>query len=178
VTSATRAFFELISHAHGKNFYNEFMLKYGRDYQIGPETFKGPRATPKECYVNALMLALRNPTLTYVEGKVGVFGVPIDHAWCVDENNIVVDPTIDNNDGRVLDYYGVPFRTAYVHAAATRNKLCCVLDFFSARKTAPKLFELGLEAGQQWLLDEVMRKPRKRKRKEDSTNGRARVIQA
>jgi hypothetical protein len=90
-----------------------FMLEHGRDYPVGQHTFSLPRAEPKACFRNAAILAFKLPHLTYVEGKVGVFGVPIEHAWCIDEEGVVVDPTIDRNitDGtfeRIGPYFGVP----------------------------------------------------------------------
>jgi hypothetical protein len=58
----------------------------------------------------------------------------------------------------------VPFITDYVEQAARLNKLYGgVLDYFYAGKTAPKLYELGLEAGQQWLLDKVRRRRTRKK---------------
>jgi hypothetical protein len=138
-------------------------LQYGRDYSIGPATFDGPRLEAKACFMNATHEAIANPWLTYVEGYVAVYGVPIQHAWLVDVDGTVVDPTL-TDDGRVLGYFGVPFITAYVHKAVKLNKLYGVLDYFYAGKTAPKLYELGLEAGQQWLLDQrghIKRKIRK-----------------
>ena len=52
----------------------------------------------------------------------------------------------------------MPFKTSYVHKAAKANGRYGVLDYFYAGKTAPKLYELGLGAGQQWLLDSPARR--------------------
>jgi hypothetical protein len=146
--------------AFGENPLTDFVLANGRDYAIGPNTFDGPRGTPKECFANAAHLALRDRSLTYVEGKITCHGIPIDHAWCVDANGIVVDPTIDTPKGRISDYFGVPFRTDYLIKAMLANKVYGLLGWFC--KTLEPLLELGLEAGQQELLD---RKPAKRNRK-------------
>jgi hypothetical protein len=154
--------------AFGSRPLNDFMLQYGRDYQIGPDTFAGPRATARECYKNATHLAIENPALTYVEGKVATMGIAIDHAWCIDADGIVIDPTLkpakaDDTFARIHGYFGVPFRTDYLHKAILANNCYGLLDIMSAPKTLPQLVEQGLEAGQQWLLD--LKKPIRRKRK-------------
>ena len=156
--------FEVREKAFGPNIVTTFMLTHARVYPIGPKTFAGPHAEPKQCFSNALTLAHDNPALTYVEGRcMGI--IPFDHAWCVDRDGFVVDPTLTNHDGRIKAYWGVPFITLYALHAALLNDACGVLDYFYAGKTAPKLYELGLEAGQQWLLDQLPQKLRKRARR-------------
>ena len=161
---AMRSHFEMRRKAFGKNLPNDFLLEYGRPYTISAHTYLGPRDEPKECLANAIHRAIHDERLTYVEGKVFVFGVPIDHAWLADAEGFVIDPTIsDNNDERIGGYFGVPFLTEYVKKACMLNNNYGVLDYFYAGKTAPKLYELGLEAGQRWLLDQ--HHPVRRKRK-------------
>lgn len=164
--SEMRKQFEMMREAWPDNKMVAFMLEHGRDYAIGPYTFSLPRGEPKACFKNATLLALELPHMTYVEGKVGVFGIPIDHAWCIDEEGVVVDPTLDraNKDGtfdRIGPYFGVPFQTEYVRKAILLNKSYCLLDLFFAPKTLPLLIDLGLEAGQQWVID-GKRTPRKK----------------
>ena len=142
-----------------------FMLENGRDYTIDPDSFAGPRGTPRACFMNAAMLAFENPALTYVEGKISCCLIPIDHAWCVDQSGIVVDPTLTPNAdaGGTLDisgYFGVPFKTEYVRRAVIKNRRWGLLDIMSARKTMPLLIEMGLDAGQQWVID-GKRQPRR-----------------
>lgn len=71
----------------------DFVLQNGEAFT--PDKLKRPYkyGKLKECYGNAAKLALLYDNLTYVEG----FGyrniLPVMHAWCVDENGLVVDPT-------------------------------------------------------------------------------------
>lgn len=165
--SPIRRDLEMQKAAFGPRPLNDFMLKHGRDYQIGPGTFAGPRGEPKRCFMNAALLALGDKALTYVEGKIHICGIPIDHAWCITADGVVVDPTLvasreDDTFARVQGYFGVPFRAEYVRKAAIANGYYGLLDIMSARKTLPNLVELGLEAGQQWLLDQ--KRPIRRKR--------------
>jgi len=155
-------YFRSVRTAFGPNLYYDFVIAHARDYSIGPETYEGPRGTPQNCYGNATDIALWNDDLTYVEGKVTCHGVPIDHAWCVDADGIVYDNTI-KNDGRIDNYCGVPFKREYVKRAVIINGFYSLLDPILAHKTALKLFELGLEAGQQWLLDQPEVAKRKRR---------------
>lgn len=155
--------------AFGRNIYTDFMLKHGIDYTVGPNTYAGPRQEQHNCYGNASHLAFDNPELTYVEGKVHSI-IPIDHAWCVDQDGVVIDPTLTalDHEGkpRACEYFGVPFRTEYVRRAIARNGVYGVLnDIVMADQTLPKLFELGLDAGQQWLLDQPRKIKRVKKRR-------------
>jgi len=168
--SPIRREMEMMKAAWGSRPMIEFMLQHGRDYRIGPDTFAGPRGEPKRCYMNASQLAfeaeLYGRDLTYVEGKVLTCGITIDHAWCIDADGTVIDPTLeeDRTDfAAVVGYYGVPFKTPYLRKATLANGHYGLLDIMSAPKTLPQLIELGLEAGQQWLLDQ--KKPLRRKRK-------------
>jgi hypothetical protein len=161
--SEMREHFEMRRRAFGANLPNDFMLQYGREYTISAHTYLGPREEPKACFQNATHRAMHDSRLTYVEGYVFVYGVAIQHAWLVDADGFVIDPTLtDNDDGRVNGYFGVPFITEYVRKACRSNRMYGVLDYFYAGKTAPKLYELGLEAGQAWLLERPARRNRNR----------------
>jgi len=159
--SDSRKFLEMQLTAFGERPFVRFMLDHGRDYAIGPDTFAGKRGQRRMCYMNASQLAIStqldaNP-LTYVEGTITCYGVPIDHAWCVNADGVVIDPTLrpDKDGGgyeHIGNYYGVPFHTDYVRKAALRNKVYGLLDIVHANKTLPKLIELGLEDGQKWLI--------------------------
>ena len=88
-----REHFEAREKAFGPNPVTRFMLTEGREFPVGPQTYALPRGTPKECYANAAHLAIWNKKLTYCEGQVMTI-LPIDHAWCIDEDGVVVDPTL------------------------------------------------------------------------------------
>jgi len=157
-----REHFEHVGQFFGSNPYYDFLLAHGHEYPTGPNTYAGPRGEAKACYMNATHLAIMDTHMTYCEGKATVFGVPLDHAWCIDPDGVVVDPTFEpvmlNGATREAEYFGVPLRTDYVLRACKLNRIYGCLDFFYARRTVPKLFELGLEAGQQWLLDQPLNK--------------------
>lgn len=102
----------------GWNTPETILLKHGRPYFMGPDTFKGRRAAPKMCFMNAYHLALDDPKLTYVEGYAHV-GLFIEHAWCVDLEGQVIEPTLKSPEKATTTvypygYYGVPFNLNYV----------------------------------------------------------------
>ena len=51
-----------------------------------------------------------------------VYGLPLDHAWLLDQDGNVIDPTLrGNDDDRVIGYYGVALKTDYVWRAVKLN---------------------------------------------------------
>jgi hypothetical protein len=152
VNTGIRGHLSAIRKAFGPNIYNDFLLEHGGEYAFGPASFEGERGEKHGCFMNSLHLAF-DPAMTYVEGKVSCHGVPLDHAWCIDGNGFVIDPTLEDK-GQTLEYFGIPFQLEYVKRVVVAHQTYgSVLDYYFAGKTAPKLYELGLEAGQQWLLD-------------------------
>ncbi len=88
----------------------QYVLKHGQ--QCGKRVF--PKALRKQkdgmCYMNAYRLAERDSSLRYVEGYAASV-IPMEHAWCVDKDGQVIDPTWDKKYGqdRLSDYFGVAF---------------------------------------------------------------------
>jgi hypothetical protein len=80
--------------------WQEYIRKYGRKYvpASGSDRLRGRRRgrRPGSCFRNALLLALDDVGLTYVEGLAAAQGDPaieIVHAWCIDSAGEVIDPT-------------------------------------------------------------------------------------
>jgi hypothetical protein len=87
-----------------------------------------PAGAPKLCYMNAYRLAQANPNkYTYVEGMGMPEGVPfpLSHAWVVDKDNHVIDPTWKN----ASSYFGVKFKPQYVNKVAAKTGVYGVLSY-------------------------------------------------
>lgn len=102
----------------------EFVLKNGQEFRSrnGNKIKKGKM---KECFRNAFHLA-EDFDLIYVEGYATCSGLgfPIFHAWCVDQEGNVYDPTWKNGD----EYFGVPFDFMYVRKTIFRRTKFGVID--------------------------------------------------
>jgi hypothetical protein len=113
-----------------------FLLRHGREWETGPGTFRGSAETLGKCYQMAANAALRDRSLMYVEGKVTVFGVPIDHAWVVDDAGVVIDPTIpDDSRAAGAEFFGVPIATDYLVEVLIRSRTYGVIDSDGGRIT-------------------------------------------
>lgn len=94
----------------------EFVLVNGRAYDPPKD---GPGMMNGECFKNAADMAVGNPRMTYVEGFATTGMLPVFHAWCVDEDGNVVDPTWGTKG---TAYFGVPFPTKYLtHVLCSRG---------------------------------------------------------
>ena len=96
---------------------DEFVLKNGQAFHAKelPEEFEA--GTPKQCYRNAALLAIQSPDLTYVEGYALSFGIPMGHAWVVNEKNNVIDNTWTGPIGSGIEdreYFGVKFSDQFL----------------------------------------------------------------
>jgi hypothetical protein len=92
----------------------QLMLERGQEFERDDSKLdkdwshiQGPA---KECFKNSADAAVTNPELTYVEGYALVKDMPMPfaHAWLVDKNGLVVDPTWE--DGH--SYFGIKFETS------------------------------------------------------------------
>lgn len=102
----------------------EFVLKNGRQWTPAPLPPDISKMTVKECFKNATLLALERRDLTYVEGyAVGI--IPVNHAWCVDAEGRVVDPTWPEVG---TEYYGVPFDKEWLFREVEKMKYYGLID--------------------------------------------------
>lgn len=97
---------------HGRSIYSE-LLKHGREFTAQPLPEDIERGTPRECFQNCLNIA-DGDTLIYCEGYAlrPDLGILIHHAWCIDGDEMVVDPTWD--DPETCLYFGIDFQIQWV----------------------------------------------------------------
>ena len=129
---------------HFDNKLYQFIFKNGMDCQFDPaRSFDISPGVKQECYRNATLTALETSHLTFVEGYVTIYGVPISHAWLVDRTGLVFEPTLrpDDSVDRIAEYFGVPFKTEYVLKALKKNKVYGLLDPWHSKKTFMRMIE-------------------------------------
>lgn len=118
-----------------------FVLKEGRSFELNPTMFDGEAREQGLCFMNCTLMALEDPTLTYVEGYVLSYGIPIEHAW-VHHQGKLVEPTIRSLKGgrpeHLSGYFGVEFSTQYVRRTIIKNGYYGILGY-NCRKTLPDL---------------------------------------
>lgn len=119
--------------AHG---FSTFFLTYGKEFKVNFRKSFKEKGEKGLCYMNAFNLMHDSSgELTYVEGMASIFGVPLDHAWCVDSNGLVHDPTWnrftlkgESIKQKDVDYFGVPFKSEFVIDTVVKRGFYGVID--------------------------------------------------
>lgn len=124
-----RAHVELMAQLReGKPCMDAMLLAHGRVFEGAacPADLSGKPA--KQCFKNSLLLMLASPELIYCEGygMPAEIDFPIHHAWLLDIDGNVVDPTWQNPEGAL--YVGLPFDPEYMMSLAKRTGYAHVFD--------------------------------------------------
>jgi len=108
----------------------EFVLAKGSLHQhkeIPDWIIKGET---KECFQNCFNNLLKFPDLVYCEGFALCQTLPVHHAWLLDDDNKVIDPTWWSLPQQSVEYFGVSFRKQYVLQIAASSGYYGVIDNF------------------------------------------------
>lgn len=99
------------THGYHYSSIEDFVLQEGRSFEPKPLPKHIQKMQMKMCFMNAFQLATTYNNYKYVEGYASGI-IPVQHAWCVDDDGNVVDPTwvYDPEDS----YYGVEFNTNFL----------------------------------------------------------------
>ena len=111
--------------------FEDLVKRCGREMKYAPLPEDIERGLPKNCYYNCLELLREHPELTYCEGYALTedLPLPLAHAWLVDSNGNVIDPTWDDESAV---YLGVPFNTQwFIDLLISRNREDCLSVFES-----------------------------------------------
>jgi hypothetical protein len=97
----------------------EMYLTLGRRFEPAPLPAGLSRGQPRQCYRNAGEEAVADRRWAYAEGYAACRGVfPVHHAWLVDEQGFVLDPTWEFSEKN--EYFGLVFSTeALLHHLET-----------------------------------------------------------
>jgi hypothetical protein len=106
----------------------EFVLKNGKPMKADkpfPDHLR--KGVVKECFKNAAELALETGW-TYCEGYALGTIIPVIHAWVIDDEGNVIDPTWEPNGIECREYYGVEIPTDFLLKTILRREKYGVID--------------------------------------------------
>lgn len=90
------------------------------------------RLKKRDCFPNCLILAINNEDYHYCEGFAqvpGLGGLPFHHAWLLDDNGGVIDPTWHEDSYIGTQYYGVPISTCYAVECTENSEWYGVISY-------------------------------------------------
>jgi hypothetical protein len=113
----------------------DMVLKEGSFFEVQERPKKIKQGEMKQCYTNAGRLALDDDNYTYCEGFASTkqFGIPFAHAWCIDKQGKVVDPTW--KDG--ASYFGIKFSTDFLKQTILKTKTWGLIPDYPSKKYNP-----------------------------------------
>lgn len=129
VKNYLKQFDVLVRRYNGVESAHGFCLKYGVAFEGAPLPDRIDRGIPKECFRNAALLVTSfKRKLIYCEGWGATprVRIPIHHAWAVDAQGRVIDPTWD--DPETCVYFGVPFDTEEMYRLIEESGSYGLLD--------------------------------------------------
>lgn len=85
---------------------------------------------PKQCFKNCYQALWQHPEFSYCEGFAIQDDIPIalSHAWLVNDNMEVVDPTWTKKASAEVAYFGVVFSRRFVMETAAKTNCYGILD--------------------------------------------------
>ena len=116
----------------------KFLQAHGVAFTPNEHSYKGKRGKKHQCFANAAHEAL-NKNRIYVEGYITCHGLPLEHAWTIDNEGNMFDPTLKPPCDSIDGYFGVPFKTEYLAQCLVTNKVYGLLGYASHKTLKPLL---------------------------------------
>lgn len=126
----------------------EFVLTHGRRFTPQPTLPAGIKCGKlRQCFKNAANIAIERDDLIYCEGYAAGI-IPVMHAWLVDVDGNVIDPTWCRKVGKVdfmgVEYFGIPISQKYLTMSLLDNEKYALIDAWEAGypmlKDEPEMF--------------------------------------
>jgi hypothetical protein len=122
---------------HWYHSFDEFILAHGERFAPSPLPSEFRRGRPDQSFRNATELVMRDVSMfTYVEGYV-LSSSPVMHAWCLDKDGTVIDPTWE--DIKVRGYFGVRFPIRLLYASMAVSDAYGIFHVNSVTEDCPIL---------------------------------------
>ena len=122
---------------------HSFVIEHGVYFQGTPLPDYCEKMEAKECFYNCTILS-SSTGLTYVEGFVvrKDINFPIHHAWCIDDDGTVIDPTLDDPEN--CEYFGIPLHPDFVLEQVEISGMAGILDNYKTKRiydSSPSTFK-------------------------------------
>lgn len=106
---------------------DNLVLAYGQPFI---KQIKSPfQGEPKSCFKNCYQALYDFPKLSYCEGfAISNLGIPIIHAWLVNDNLEVIDPTWIGERFQNSAYFGIVFTEDFVLEIVNKTRSYGILD--------------------------------------------------
>lgn len=129
----------------------DFVARNGRSFEPTntlPNNVR--RGIPRQCFANAARLVMRRPGFIYCEGY-GLTLIPVMHAWVIDGNGRVIDPTWT---GQTIasEYFGIAICTDFLRRTLAEQKHFGLID---AWESGYPMIEAPVSAWRHPIMDEL-----------------------
>jgi hypothetical protein len=166
--SSSKRYVETVIKAVPGHVGSNILLRHGRVWPCDPALVitRPRRYLPRHCYYNAWQLALHEPRkYTYVEGYAHMGVMPVSHAWVVDSEGNVLDPTWQDLAER-SDYFGVPFKIQFLNRMALKTEYAGIFENIECMRYMRDL----IDRPDRWLAPHPFTNPGKPQRKTKHSN--------
>lgn len=130
----------------------EFQLlkKYGKEMHPKKHPLRGSMKK-QECYANAYALASNESAYRYCEGHATTksLGLAIAHAWVIDRDGKVIDPTWKDGD----HYFGVAFTPLFMYKVVSKTRHYGIFGNLYRLRMRPDCVFQYLENGLQSIAE-------------------------
>jgi hypothetical protein len=160
--AATASGWRHIKAAPGAWMAAEFLVRMGIECEAQSLPAKYSKMTEKYCFDNVSKLVGRRTGLRYCEGYIARddFPIPIHHAWAIDWENRVIDPTL--REPERYAYLGYPIALAKRKRWLSSHSLSVLdtgsgINFKFMLHECPELFDL-IDVGYRGFIKQKIKR--------------------